>query len=233
MLMWFRRHGRTRRIALPAYWQATLLPAVPAIGALIGSLLTESWLAIALCAFALTAGVLAAEAVLFAQNRLAWPILEKVLDWDQIRKLERAYGGPGGGVGGASGEGRARSSNGDASASRSGELIPKRTRELVLKGYVMARRNPPQFQQWLASAPEVRNSVLIIAVIPVAASLLAGTAQLSFTPLLLLLLFFLGLQLRRVKLSLDFILTWPLMEKIINWQLVYRDAGAGVEEVEF
>ena len=44
--------------------------------------------------------------------------------------------------------------------------------------------------------------------------------------------FFIGIQLRRAKMAIDFILTWPLMEKFIDWQAVYRDAGT-VEEVEF
>ena len=44
--------------------------------------------------------------------------------------------------------------------------------------------------------------------------------------------FLIGLQLRRAKMAVDFILTWPLMEKFIDWQAVYRDSGT-VEEVEF
>lgn len=220
ILMTFRRRGRTRRLFIPAYWRATSLPLVMVIGIFFALLLGAGQTFAAICGFLTLAGALVGEYMLFAQNKAAWPVFERVLNWDSIAKYHQQAIGPLPSM--ASAEDR---QNAPASPS-----VPIPMRRMILKGYASARRNPPTFQAWVSRAPELRVIgfvVLLSLVFAFGPFDMAGTGYWQVVPS-----FFIGLQLRRVKMALDFILTWPMIERFIDWQAVYRDGGTA-EEVEF
>jgi len=218
ILMTFRQKGRTRRLVIPAYWRATLLPMVLPLGFGLGLLFNASIFMAWMCSVSMLLGVLAGELVLFQQSKMAWPVFERVLHWKRLLDFHERQIGP------------VSLPTPNAAMSSASASVPLQVRRMILKGYVAARRNPPTFAAWLPRSPELRTTVVLIAI-------MVGLSALEFLTdpdgfWLIGPVFLIGLQLRRAKMAVDFILTWPLMEKFIDWQAVYRDSGT-VEEVEF
>ena len=210
ILMTFRRRGRTRRIFIPAYWHPPCCSTVP-LGFVSGRLFGASQSLALICGVAMFLGVVVGELMLFQQNKMAWPVFERVLRWDQLAAFhEKAIG----------------SLPATNPATTKGEKVPVinvpvQLRRMILKGYVTARRNPPSFEAWFGRAPELRSIAFLI--ILVAAALLSIFWRIRRVFGSLAPAFFIGIQLRRAKMAIDFILTWLLMEKFIDWQAVYRD----------
>ena len=218
ILMTFRRRGRTRRLFIPAYWQSTLLPLTVPVGFVFTLLFGSSQTLALICGLAMFLGVVVGELMLFQQNKMAWPVFERVLRWDHLAAFhEKAIGS-------------LPAMNPATTKSENRINVPVQLRRMILKGYVTARRNPPSFEAWFGRAPELRSIAFLI-ILVVTFSFVDFLADPSGVWLVGP-AFFIGIQLRRAKMAIDFILTWPLMEKFIDWQAVYRDAGT-VEEVEF
>ena len=217
ILSLFLMQGRRRRIFLGSYWRASFFPGLLGLY-FVAVRLSGLGLGAALSAIALfCAGALATEILLYQQNRMTWPVFQRIIDQEKFRRAVRDH------LGFEDYPGRDQWQTVEAQA-------PEQIRSLILKSLQQTRQNPPTWRSYLTQAPEVK----------------AGGAMVLFTGLMLMgpvgtslitvpvLSFFLGVTLRRVKQGLDSALVWPFVESLIDWTMVNALGSEGrYERAEF
>ncbi|MGB1157040.1 MAG: hypothetical protein ACPG42_09505 [Alphaproteobacteria bacterium] len=216
ILSYFLVRGRRRRMLMGAYWQASFFPGLLglyfALMRLVGVDLGPAVASVVL----LTVGALVTEVLLYEQNKMTWPVFQRIIDPDKFSRAVRDR------LGMEGFPGRDQWVGVEAS-------VPEQVRRLILASLQQTRQTPPSLQTYLTQAPEVKVAGVMVAFTIL--MMFGPSGSSAFT--VPVLSFLMGVTLRRVKQGLDSALVWPYVDALIDWTMVNSLAGGRYEKAEF
>ena len=212
LLALYRTRARNPRIAQLAYWRASFTPLVVGL-VFFGTRalgLTETQASIA--ALALLLSLVLADMQLFIMGVGAWRFARQVLNWRAVESLCQTYVG-----------GREENLQTAGAKNRWDEVpIDKRHLQGFAKIYLQMRENSPSLDQLIVKSAEARALLI---------SLLLLLLVVQFNPQLfavaLPIFFFVSAwPAKRLKASIDFWFTWPILQEAFDWGSVSKLARA-------